>query len=585
MRVERLYFAMVDPDEHYNVHVHAREDLEVLDLVISQSEGQFATAALEIPNPGVGLLSPLRKQYIFISCMFDGEVRPLFAGRIQGFPTDLAPTTIVVQYIAQSATWADDQAAFLETLKVAPFYSPLFSTVDKRSDPTEILAARNALLHWERFPDGGVSLSDIVQGSTTIDLGEGAFFDSLKTTVAAPAVTQVDVTVDVQWLQTGIADVDVGAAVKAKFVNTGGAPTPRINTLSPTSFESAWKGASVPSGYTVKSSVLAPVIAGIGAGFLKSPLAKVSSNDFPASVPLAHPVTRMTFVPRVWYDGTLVLTATYSQKRHETLSFSLASDTQPFSLVGDNAEALALKLQDPTAVDQGSVLAPTKPTFFYESGVLTPYGQAVVENALQRARARLTKTARAIETTFQTAISSLDLLDITCDCSVRIVHDALPGGRALGKVLGYSMHFSDQDQVMDVTIGSMVGTGLDSSGAGTPLAPAGYDNQFHSGIAATMDSAVVYSLDSPPAPTVPVDVGAMLADPSYCVDLVTVTNPGQSQYNSFASTAHPDTYLNAHCTGITVDLKSMNPSAELLLAFTLTTQPLTLPQHINLGAS
>lgn len=587
MKVGRLYFAMVDAGDVFDPDVHNVEDLVVFDLKISQSEGEFARAQLEIPNPGIGLLSSTRKQYLFISCDFNGNVEPLFAGRVIGFPTDFGADVITVEYIAQSVNWAATQQAFLDTLKVAPYYNVLFTDTGKRDDPVEILATRNALLHWDRLPGGGVSLSDIIEGSTTIDLSGDYLFDSLKTSIGDPPLKTVSGKVEVQWIQTGTGEVDVGTKIKNEFVNTGGAPSPKINSLTPLSWEAAWKGATIPSGYTVKQSVLTPTISGVGAAFLKSPAANVSSSFFPTKDGGVGIITRATHVPRVFYNGILKLTANYAQKRREVMSFSLDAVTQEFSLSADTNEDISFTLQDPTADAQNNILNPNEPTFFYDAvtHVPTAYGTEVIENILLRARARLMKAARVVEASFESAISSLDILNLNCDQSIHIEDDRLPGGKMRGKVLGYSLHFSDQDQLAEATIGSIIGTGVDTSGSGTSLGSVTYDNEDTISIDADMESVVIYDVVGVASPSIPIDVGDLQTDPFYCVTSVLVTDAGQSQNNAFAAQTRPDTYLNANGTAAEVDLLSMNPTEELLLEFTLTTSPMTLPQHIDLEAS
>lgn len=588
MKVGRIYFAMVDSSDVFDPDVHNVEDLQVFDLKISQSEGEFARAQLEIPNPGMGLLSPTRKQYIFISCDFDGDVVPIFAGRVIGFPTDFGTETVTVEYIAQSATWATDQTTFLNTLKVAPYYNVLFTELDERDDPVEILATRSALLYWSRFPGGGISLSDIVQGTATVDLGDDILFDSLSTNIGDPPLKRIDGTIEVQWSQTGLGEVDVGTKIRDEFVNTGGAPTPEINSLTPLAFEAGWKGVDVPTGYSIKQSILTSTISSFGltAPYLKSDTTVVSSEFFPKENGGPF-VPRTTHVPRVWYNGILKLNAMYEQKRKEILSFSLVSETQEFSLSSESFETMSFKLQDPTEAAQTSILNPNNPTFFYApiTHILTSYGEDVIENALLRARARLIKSARAVETNFETAVSSLDILQLTCDHSVRIVDDRVPGGALRGKVLGYNFHFSATDQLVEISAGSIIGTGIDTVGAGTELATVVYDNEDTVDIDPTMTSKLIYDLGTVPAPSVPIDVPTLQSDPFYVIDSVAVDDDGDTQNIDFPSQARPDIYYQTNSTKVTVDLKSMNPQNELLLEFDLDTFPLTLPQHINLEAT
>ena len=61
------HFAWADEGETFDATIHNREDEAVLSLSISQSEGDFASAQVNVLNPGEGLLAPGRQQWAWIS--------------------------------------------------------------------------------------------------------------------------------------------------------------------------------------------------------------------------------------------------------------------------------------------------------------------------------------------------------------------------------------------------------------------------------------------------------------------------------------------------------------------------------------
>lgn len=582
MSIGQLYFAMVDIGEPYDDGIHSREDLEVFNLKITQSESEFARAELEVINPKEGLLSPARKQRIYISC----EVTPgglkqlLFSGRITGYPTDLAAEFVTLEYLAQPEDWAAVQAAFLDTLKVMPYYHELFTPQENRNNPEEILAARASLIHWHRATNA-IALSDILQGSDTIVIDEDYFFDSLQTSIGDPPLKQVNLNIEVQWQQIGVGEVNCAEKIRLEFTNSAIA-TPQINTLTPLAFEDGWKGARIPSGYEIIESVLTPIADGFGLAQadLRSGTAVVTGANYPTANG-STPPTREVTVPRVWYIGRLKLLAVYEQKRREVLTAIVDTAIQEYSLKSDASEDLFLRIEDPVSSINGEVLDPTQPSFFYDTVMsqLTTYGEEAVQHGLLRARARLAKSFRTVEMSVEVKLD--DILDITCDHSIHLLDDRLPGQSVSGKVVGYQMEVDGDTglQIGRVTIASSIGTGDDSTGSGTELEEKIYDTE----IGLTMASSVFYDITVPPSIDIPIDVSQMETDDEYLIDNVIVVDDGESQNTNFVIQTLPDVYLQDHRTSLTIDLKSMNPEKELFAEIALTMGTLTFPKQVDLG--
>ena len=585
--VDTIYFAAVDPLDVYDELIHSVEDEEVFFLKIDQSEGEFATLEIEIKNPSEGLLSPARKQRVFISIENAGSPLLIFSGRIIGNPTELTNETVRIQYIGQPEDWDTVQDTFLDTLKVAPFFNQLYIPDDRRDLAEEILAARPDLLHWNRSTNA-LTLSNIIEGGSFINLAGNIIEDTVRMYIGDPPLKAVDITVEAQWEQVGQGTVDVGEQIRLEFTNTA-IGTPQINTLTPLAFEDGWRGARIPTGYVVEESTLIPVADqfGLGQSDLRSGLATVLGVDFPTKAGDTPP-TRQVSVPRVWYEGRLVLQAVYQQKRRETFTATLQATTQDFSLKGNKTEDLSIRLQNPSADLQGGVLDAKKPSFFFDLTLsdLTTEGREVIEHGLMRARARLMKSARVIEVRFQAILD--DVIEISCDHSVRIEDDRIPGGSIRGKVLGYTLSVDGDSgqKVADIVIGAIIGTGVDSTGTGAPseveIANTSFVNEFG---ASPMTSSIFYDLPVDPTISVPIDVALMESDDTHLVDSVVVSNDGETQNDAFILTDRPDTYLAANGTGVTVDLKSMNPSAELFATVIITTEPMTLPIQTDLEAS
>lgn len=583
MSVGKIYFAMVD-DEDFDPIIHAREDLHVFDLKISQSEGEFAKAALEILNPNIGFLDPSRKKRIYISCDV-GDLHPklLFSGRIIAYPSDLSSEFVTIEYLAQPNDWVDVQDDFIQTLKVSPYYNELFIAPEERNEPHEVLSSYSSLIYWDRSSNE-IKLSDFIQGESVIDIGENIFFDTLSTSFGDPPINRILLNIEAQWRQIGVGEVDVEKGIRETFENSS-IPSPQINTLTPNTFENGWRRIRIPKGYTAIENDLIAVANNFGLtqSNLKSGIATVDGNVYKTSQSIPINAPRTCSVPRIWYAARLKLLAEYLQKRRENVVLELNCSTQDYTLGEDVVEELSLRIQDPVSSINGAVLDPRKSSFFLNDDftIFTDYGKDAIEYGLLRARARLIKGARSVEVSFDCPID--DVIDITCDHTIKFSDDRSPGTDTFGKVVNYSLSFNGDsgNQIASVTISPTIGTGIDSENTigGEELEEVFYPTYDSM---SDMASAVYYKLGSQDIDE-PVNVDQMETNDQYLIDSINTENDGEAQNAGFVASTTPEIYLEEHKTRIEVNLKSMNPSPELSATIEVLAETFTLPAQINLG--
>lgn len=585
MGVGKIFFAMVDEAEIFDPAIHCREDLKVFDLKISQSEGEFATALLEIQNNKAGFLDPTFKPRIFISC----EKSPrdpsnvlLFSGRVVAFPDDLSSELITLRYVAQPEGWYSQQEAFVDALKVAPYYNELFIPAENRGEHHEVLSAYSSLIHWNRAT-GSISLSDYIQGAEKISLGKNIFYDSVQTNLGDPPINKILLNIEAQWRQVGVGEADLGSAIKAAFTNTA-ISTPQVNTLTPQSLEYGWKRIKKPKGYEILESFLDPVANSFGLqqDDLSSGIAEVDGLLYKTSKSIPLNVWRQCTVPRVWYDCGLRLLGEYRQKRRENVVAEVNCTTQDYTIGEDIIEELNLRIQDPLSIVNGAVLHPSKSSFFLNDffDAYSMEGQLAIEYGLLRARARLIKGSRTVGVSFDSPIDSL--LNISCDHSIEFEDNRIPGHFVMGKVASYELHFSDTDQVATVHLACTIGTGDDSlpiDGTYIQLENVAYETYQAEN---DMLSSLYYKMGANDIQE-PIHVPSMESDDQYLIDLVTVDGDGESQNTGFINSETPDLYLQDNKTRIKVDLKSMNPAPELAAEIEILVDDFTLPCQINLG--
>ena len=453
-----FHFAWVDPSETTFVSgTHAREDEDVFGFEISQTEGEFATAQVQIERPTDGLLNPGRKQYVWISVTYSGGTQALFFGRVVAFPKNLDQEIVTLEFVAQFPGWEDDRRELFEALKVAPFWDEAFTPAEDLDNPDHALEARTALYHYHRLT-GAIILSDILTGGSSVTVSDH-FHDSLTFDVTDNPARRVKVTATVDWEQHLTGETN---SVHTQIVKAfeGG----RVNTLTPDSIERAWPkvGDSLggQSGYTVTSSKI------LAFGTLPSTMApesesyKVKISDAEQAVAKAilnaAQTTRDNKLTRTWYETQLDIAFDFRQPRSETLTFTLENDVQALAFDTDGGEiTISLSAEDVVRL----ALIPARWSTYF----LTTAGKASFHYLLARAQAAAAAAARAVEISIERPF--FNMLTMSCDHSITLNDTRLPGGTATGKVKSYrlSLDGATGETVGAITLGVSVGNGASYS--------------------------------------------------------------------------------------------------------------------------
>lgn len=238
-------FAYVDPGTAWDATALDRFDEHIYSFKIDHEEGQIPTLELTIKNPRIGLLNPSRKTWAWLGYRhpIDGLI-PLFHGVLVGIPSGLFKELITLQFIARSHTYIADKQAVAETMKVRPYYDPLWLDDSKRDDPDSILEGWSALWHIDRITNA-ITASDVLtgeDGTVTFD-GDHAFYDSVGVEIGQPPLVNIRVEASARWTQRAsgyITDI----------------PTLNVASYTGDTFMSDWPkpGSSLGGGYRVETS-------------------------------------------------------------------------------------------------------------------------------------------------------------------------------------------------------------------------------------------------------------------------------------------------------------------------------------------
>lgn len=573
-----FFLAWVNAETAFNSSTHAVEDEAIFAFEITHSEGEFAALMLDVINPRVGLLNTGRKQWAWLSWYDGSEVIPLFYGRLVGVPQDLQNEVVRFEFIAKPTDYETQKTALADTLKVAPYYDPVWLSEEARSDPDSVLEARPELWHIDRVTHV-VTSSNIISGEDgTIALAGNYFYDSLRVTYTTTPGRSAVVTAQAVWRQVATGVVDISS----KF------PRPLI-TYTTEGLLNDWpeNGASIGGGWTIEET---------------------TTGDKSGTTYVAATQTISTYLGQVsiWTAGQVVATMScrYEADREfvETLSFTLDASVQP--LLTDGGEAEIIRLDLSTEVDQAVDAGGARPIGDLKSRryFQTTRGRQSVNYLVCLARAQLLARARAIDISLE--IPFADGVDLSCRKNVSIEDDRLPGAAASGKIKSYrlSLNGDTGEAVASVSIGATIGTGSTAAAdAGTPSYVAtGYVNtgyQYFDGAAeAVLDNEVtVVPFDAMPINDDGLDFDAITADTA--VESLTVFNEAPDQIAAIAvNLAATVLGFNAEDwqqvaeeankvkTYITLDMKEIGQGPfETTLAITVS--ELAVPKTIDLEAA
>lgn len=246
-----FYFAWVEASETVWGFEHQRVDEDIASLSISGTEGQAAILTIVVRNPRIGLNHASRKSYCQVAWdsyyRAEGEeyvgIVPLFFGWLEAIATDLVKNEATLTFYGQASDYDDQRQRVAETLKVRPFYDPVFLDAGHQDDPDSILEGRSALWDSDRVT-GEVSITDILVGEDGVEVFEEdeVPHDTFTVTRNTAPLTDVYVRATVEHSQRASGTIPLVSGVQ-------------IATLTD-SLMSGWPkaGASFSGGWSVASA-------------------------------------------------------------------------------------------------------------------------------------------------------------------------------------------------------------------------------------------------------------------------------------------------------------------------------------------
>lgn len=524
-----FYFTWADPpgtdtEPDFPTEFPANDE-DVFSFRIQQTEGDFATLEIEIQNPRVGLLGPGRPRWAWLSFDNGTEITPLFFGRLVGVPQSLQDEIVRLNFVARPPDFNERKAALAETLRVAPYFDPLFIPFEELEDPERVLDARPALWHIDRT-SLDVTISHILTGEDGTEVFDESdtFEGTLDVSYGQAPARRAVVTAEIGWQQRGSGVVNItpdllnGFANATTFEPRGYLQEPydilkdnMISLIGAQGFVESWPqyGASLGGGWQVGRSTIQYVGEQPDGSLLVGP-AGIETMDQPTLAEtlngaglvvqviggrvargnagvIVQDDMQIVWIPITHVAPFMELNWTADRARTEGITFTVNADVQDVLTDVDEAETILINVQSARvdeAVDDGGELPiadPLRRAYFP-----TARGQESIQYLISLARAALLMRARTVNVSFETTLERG--VSLSCRKSVSLTDARLPGGSAAGKVKSYAIVFDGDsgEGYTEVEFCASVGQGgTVTSAAGSPTyVEAGYetDYQVYSGV-------------------------------------------------------------------------------------------------------
>jgi hypothetical protein len=527
----KIFFAWIDdPDTDFDETVHNVVDESIYSLKFAQVEGDFASLELVIKNPRIGLLKTGRPVWAWLSVRkSNGVIVPMIRARIVGLPTNLFDTLVTLEFTARPTDFVEQKLALADTMKVLPYYDPIYISPDSWGDPDTVLEGRTVMWHIDPVTHV-VTVSDVlVPEDGTIDLTEDQFFyDSMSITLDQVPLSSCTVTATIPWVQQAQGVVEL-TPLLFQFRDPDSHRDLCLTSFTMEGLISDWPkdGDSLGEGWVAINSSITDVSATAGKPYL-------TEGGDNAPIPFIFDVSKLPpmtqgsllFPLKVtgeYHSGTgdagfnfdyemvgaqlgyarANLDAQYTRQSDfgQVVTFTITCDMQKIITLASDDQALAINLNANRVTDiteDGSVPLPDQRARDY---VNTARGAQSVQHAILVGRANLVIRSRAVKTSFQ--MPFLDALPFTLRKGAFIHDHRLPGGEAGGKVIAYEFTLDGDtgEALATITFGSSIGYG----GSHTPetndptYVEVGYVNdpyQFlHHGTTLLGTSDIQYSID------------------------------------------------------------------------------------------
>lgn len=445
----QFYIAYVDPADTTFLPAYIREDVQVASFSIAQKEGDWAIFTMVIKNPLEGLLSPARKRHLWVSWHGPSGVVPLLFGRVVGVPADINKMRTVITVRARPDNYETLKAALADTLRVEPYWDPVWISPDLLEDSDFVLQARTQRYHCDRVTHA-LTVSDLLvgeDGTLEFDATDGVVADSVNITYAGAGKSRAHVRAEINYTQRALGTLDISKELVAAFGAVGTTHPGMVSSYSWEHLYDSWPlpGDDIGGGWKWFDSNIelgnnrfisdADIAVNTIEVWAQSYFGAIG-EEFGFGFPQIEEQVGIDISLGVM-KPTMIAQFSAERSRVEIVEFDVVADIQPvLTEAGDDAPIdISLSSNDVGEPidpgDESPIGDPRRITY-----MKTDRGVRSMNYLMARARAELIDNARIVHITF--VVPFYHILDISLRKSAIIYDDRLPGGQATGKIISYA---------------------------------------------------------------------------------------------------------------------------------------------------
>lgn len=474
-----LHFAWADSNETTFGPQHQIWDENLTSFLLEHEEAQFPKLTVTFRNTGEGVLAPGRKIWAWLSW----NTTPLFFGRIVAMPDNILGERITYVLRARPSDYQDQFQALSDSLRVLPYYDPIFVSDERRDDPASAWEGYTRSVHIDRVTLAVTSSDWLVGEDGVIDFGANqATYSSLQVSVPRTPIKAVTVKGGIPWKQSSSASINLGRRVfecynGASFLS--GWPKPGdslaggyyvvnssvrdvlgIETRKDQHWQLSWQNEQKKhrdgDTMSIQESFSGPAGTFPDSGVTLREYISIVVGDPATGTPASSSRQREALYAHPYIiETTLSLGISALRDMKDNASLRLVADIQPVLTDPDDdgdEEIIELDSVDvskecrngvpladsdsdsdsDTDLELPPIEDPGRAQF-----ITTDRGMDSVRYMLARARARLVMGSRVADVEWDCSFE--DALALSCRKNARITAPRIPGGTAMGKIVAYSL--------------------------------------------------------------------------------------------------------------------------------------------------
>lgn len=593
-RINRIFFARVnDPDVVFDPAQHAVEDLEVTEISFSHLVGQAASFDATLRLPQAGLLSGPRWAIVSVEIiLWNGQIfiLELARGTPSAIPIGLLGELVTVEFLCRKSNFSQ---------AVDTAYAQYNSIVPESLEPEGPRRTKDYIVAEPYISPTTLQVTmDPIAGSgspTATIFGEGA-----------PAGESQIFGLQIDMLDTPVSRVDVKAEARFDEVKYGLknllATTFGLRTYTPDALIQSLRGVRLDGAYELLYSDATKTIDNTSSD-VENPLKIFTSEE--RKDPLTCVIRGADFVEYDLYEiqnPELVTLISATQPRREFFNVTVEPDIQDVPDEDEIEDEVQILEPEKLSQSQFSVTYSRQreggasittinskevraSAFLYEDFEVPSSGRRTRQSAektiqalIRRGVRKAVQRAHAVELTID--LPAVVALQFSLTSRARVVDARLPGGQAVGKVVGISATFGEKDRA-ELTISCPVSSDATPSGDqldGLERVSSMSADRFSSPPSFPVETNIIRDLKS-----------GQGFDISTFANNITIRSDADTQSSTWSGTDGVDTWVEAPKiapTEIEFDLGSLEPTDVDTLTNTSTvldTVRVYLPEGIELG--